>query len=182
MQVGKLVLQKVKISKYFGKILICFGIFLASPLSVPVKSREYSGIVSQVEIEKEAECIREALWFESRDQGLEGMKAVLSVIHNRKQAKGFPSTYCGVIHAKMQFSYRLHLPAGVGLKIHPQNSLDKEILEDISLLAHKVVTGKFKPVLEPNVLWYAHVKVKNHWTRKYKRVIVLNQHAFYKES
>jgi spore germination cell wall hydrolase CwlJ-like protein len=59
--------------------------------------------------EKEAEknCLKNALWYEAGNQSLYGIEAVAAVIHNRKMHPDYPSTYCGVIQQKSQFSYTL---------------------------------------------------------------------------
>ena len=169
------------IGKYFGKILICFGIFLASPLSVPVKSREYSGIVSQVEIEKERECLISALYAEARSEPEEGIRAVLTVIKNRKNHKNYPDTFCKVIHQPKQFSYLNNLRTGERVLVKPVQALDKEKHRLISSMVDEVLTGRFKPVLESSVLWYAHKDVKNHWTKRFVKVKIVQSHIFYKE-
>ena len=169
-------------TKFFAAISFSFLILFPQSLSIPAKNREHSGIVEQVEWNNEIQCLKEVLWFEARGESVEGIKAVLSVIHNRKKARGFPSTYCGVVHDKYQFSYRNHLPPGVGLKIHAQNPLDKEALDLVSLLAIEAATGKFKPTLEAKVLWYTKLKIKKPWMKKMQVVAVVSNHKFLKES
>ncbi len=50
--------------------------------------------------DQEWNCLREAIYFESRGEDLPGQFAVAEVILNRVEAAGFPKTVCGVVHAK----------------------------------------------------------------------------------
>ncbi len=58
----------------------------------------------------EIDCLAEALYFEARGTGLEGLRAVGEVIVNRKNDPRFPDTICGVVdqrhNGSCQFSYR----------------------------------------------------------------------------
>jgi spore germination cell wall hydrolase CwlJ-like protein len=46
------------------------------------------------------DCLREAIYFESRGEDIQGQVAVGEVVLNRVDAAGFPKTVCGVVHAK----------------------------------------------------------------------------------
>lgn len=167
---------------FLWPFLFCFLISIPSSLSVPMKSRESSGIVLHLEEQqKELRCIRSALWHEARGEPEEGIRAVMSVIYNRKKHKNYPSTFCGVILQPMQFS-AFNQDKGLATRgLKPVRELDKKAHALVAYIANEAVLGRFKPVLEPSVLFYAHVKVKNKWTRKFDRVIVLGNHSFYKE-
>lgn len=167
---------------FLWPFLFCFLISIPSSLSVPVKGRESSGIVLFTEVyTKEVQCLREAAWFEAANQPEEGIRAVLQVIKNRKEAKGFPSSFCGVVQQPKQFSYRNDLLPGQIKHIKIKNSLDKEVLERIHYLSELTVQGSLRNDLPEGTLYYAHKKVKNHWTTRFKRVKVIASHVFYKE-
>jgi len=166
------------IGKYFGKILICFGIFAWQPLSIPVKSRESSGVVFGDSYQKEHSCIVAALYEESRGEPEEGQRAVMQVILNRKNHKSFPSTFCSVIKQKGQFSF---VGKNQNLVIKPLKALDKEVHAKVASIAHEALQGRFEEVLDRDVLYYAHIKVKNHWTRRFVKVKIVQSHVFYKE-
>ncbi|NBZ88939.1 cell wall hydrolase [Stagnihabitans tardus] len=46
------------------------------------------------------DCLREAIYFESRGEGLTGQFAVAEVILNRVDSAGFPKTVCGVVNSR----------------------------------------------------------------------------------
>ena len=154
---------------------------VASLLSIPSKSRESGGVVISEQHNKEFICIANALYLETRSEPEEGIRAVMSVIYNRKNAKGYPSTFCGVILQDKQFSAFNSDKSLATKPLKPIRELDKEAYRKVSSVAQEAVQGAFKPVLEEDVLHYAHVRIKNKWTRKFTRVIVLGNHSFYKE-
>ena len=130
---------------------------------------------------KEFRCLVNTLYAEARGEPEEGIRAVMSVIYNRKKAKGYPSTFCGVILQDKQFSAFNSDKSLATKPLKPIRELDKEAYRKVSSVAQEAVQGAFKPVLDEGVLHYAHVKIKNKWTKKFERVIVLGNHSFYKE-
>lgn len=161
--------------------IFILGISFPSFLSIPSKSRESGGVVVSEYYNKELLCLKSVLWHEARGEPEEGIRAVMSVIYNRKKAKGYPNTFCGVILQDKQFS-AFNSDKNLATKpLKPIRELDKEAYRKVSSVAQEAVQGAFKPVLDEDVLHYAHTKVKNKWTRKFERVIVLGNHSFYKE-
>jgi N-acetylmuramoyl-L-alanine amidase len=126
-------------------------------------------------------CMVEALWFEARNDNEIGKRAVATVIINRVQSPRFSNTICGVIQQHMQFSYRNRLKNRKAiLQPKPQPS-EKTKLEMIKSIAYEVASGKFKPVLPSNVLWYHTYSVNPVWNRKMKAVMLPgSKHVFLK--
>src|SRR3546814_7995264 len=56
-------------------------------------------------IDPELRCLAGAVYFESRGESLAGQLAVAHVIINRAESGRFPSSYCGVVHQRSQFSF-----------------------------------------------------------------------------
>jgi len=54
---------------------------------------------------KDMHCLAGAIYFESKGEPLEGQLAVGRVIVNRALSGRFPSTYCGVVYQRSQFSF-----------------------------------------------------------------------------
>lgn len=161
--------------------ILILGISFPSLLSIPSKSRESGGIVLSEYHNKEFMCLANTLYAEARGEPEEGIRAVMSVIYNRKKAKGYPSTFCGVILQDKQFSAFNEDKSLATKPLKPIRELDKEAYRKVSSVAQEAVQGAFKPVLDEDVLWYAHLKVKNYWTSRMKVVIVHGRHVFYKE-
>ncbi len=164
--------------------LFLFIILISSPslLSIHTKGRESGGIVlDSKEYNKEFLCIKNALWHEARSEPEEGIRAVMSVIYNRKNHKNYPNTFCKVILQDKQFSAFNSNKSLATKRLKPVRELDKEAYRKVSSVAQEAVQGAFKPVLEEDVLHYAHVKIKNGWTKRMKVVKVEGSHIFYKE-
>jgi N-acetylmuramoyl-L-alanine amidase len=53
----------------------------------------------------EMECLAGAVYFESKGEALAGQLAVAEVVINRAKSGRFPSTLCGVVYQKSQFSF-----------------------------------------------------------------------------
>lgn len=53
----------------------------------------------------ELECLAGAIYFESKGEPLEGQLAVAEVVLNRTKSGKFPTTICGVVKQRHQFSF-----------------------------------------------------------------------------
>ncbi|WP_188771713.1 cell wall hydrolase [Novosphingobium endophyticum] len=56
-------------------------------------------------LDEQMRCLAGAIYFEARGESLEGQLAVGRVIINRTESGRFPSTYCGVVYQRSQFSF-----------------------------------------------------------------------------
>lgn len=161
--------------------IFILGISFPSFLSIPSKSRESGGIViGTTQYKKEVQCLTEAAYHEAANQPEEGIRAVLQVIKNRKEAKGFPSSFCGVVQQPKQFSYRNDLHPGQMKPIKIKNSLDKEVLERIHYLSKLTAQGILRNDLPEGTLYYVKVGVRTKWMNKMQRVAVIDKHVFMK--
>ena len=168
------------ILKFLVAFCVSFLVLFPAALDVPVKSREHSGVVTQSQ-EAELLCLKSVLYHEARGEPEEGIRAVMSVIYNRKNSKHYPDTFCGVILQDKQFS-AFNSNKGLATKpLKPVREADIAAYTKVAGIAQEALLGTFKPVLDPSVMHYAHFRVKNHWTKKYKKVKVAGKHVFYKE-
>lgn len=161
-----------------------FIILISSPslLSIPTKGRESGGIVlDSKEYTKELTCLINTLYAEARSEPEEGIRAVMSVIYNRKNHKNYPNTFCKVILQDKQFSAFNQDKSLATKRLKPVKGLDEEAYTKVAGIAQEAVVGAFKPVLEPSVLHYTHVRVKNYWTKRMQAVKIAGRHVFYKE-
>ena len=74
----------------------------ARPKSLSELVNAYSG--AQVP-DREFECLAGAIYFESKGEPLAGQLAVAEVIINRAKSGRFPTTLCGVVKQRGQFSF-----------------------------------------------------------------------------
>ena len=133
--------------------------------------------------EKAAEknCIKNALWYEAGNQSLYGIEAVASVIHNRKMHPDYPSSYCGVIHQKKQFSYTLLGKPDVEIVKANFRPMEAQAFQKVELVADKMIAGEFQPVLDSSVRFYAATYIKNYWTKTKAVAARIGGHIFYKD-
>ena len=133
--------------------------------------------------EKEAEknCLKNALWYEAGNQSLYGIEAVATVIHNRKMHPDYPSTYCGVIHQRKQFSYTLLGKPDVEIIKANFRPMEAKAYANVEEVAEKVISQEFKPVLDSSVRFYAHSSIKNYWTKTKAVAAKIGAHVFYKD-
>ncbi len=133
--------------------------------------------------EKEAEknCLKNALWYEAGNQSLYGIEAVATVIHNRKMHPDYPSTYCGVIHQRKQFSYTLLGKPDVEIVKANFRPMEAKAYANVEEVAEKVISEEFEPVLDSSVRFYAHSSIKNYWTKTKAVAAKIGAHVFYKD-
>ena len=128
--------------------------------------------------QQEKQCLTAALFHEAKGEGLIGIKAVASVIENRKHNADYPGTYCKIIKQHRQFSFVLE-----GKPIHKLEQQvkpsEKEVFALVSSLAEQMLQGRFKPVLPARVLHYTTHAVRNQWTQKMQVVAKVGNHRFY---
>ena len=180
---GMMMVTQLKSKLQISWLIFIFilGISFPSFLSIPSKSRESGGVVLSEYHNKEFRCLVNTLYAEARGEPEEGIRAVMSVIYNRKKAKGYPSTFCGVILQDKQFSAFNSDKSLATKPLKPIRELDKEAYRKVSSVAQEAVQGAFKPVLDEDVLHYAKTSVRNHWTKRMKVVKIVSSHKFLKE-
>ncbi len=64
-----------------------------------------SDIAAPQEMTDEMRCLAGAVYFEARGEPLAGQLAVAQVVINRSGSNRFPSSYCGVVYQRAQFSF-----------------------------------------------------------------------------
>lgn len=82
---------------------------VAAEEAAPTLPANLSGLVAHFAgtspRDSEMECLARAIYFEARGESLEGQLAVAEVIANRAESRRWPSTYCGVVKQRKQFSF-----------------------------------------------------------------------------
>jgi N-acetylmuramoyl-L-alanine amidase len=119
----------------------------------------------------ELECLATGIYFESKSEPLAGQLAVGQVIANRAQSGGrFPSTYCGVLFQRGQFSF-VH---GHSL---PHVSHDSRQWQTAVAVA-KIVDQGLKESAVGNALFFHARYVSPGW--HLKRVASIGNHVFFR--
>ena len=120
---------------------------------------------------RELECLAIGVYFESKSESLAGQLAVGKVIANRANSGGrFPSSYCGVLFQRGQFSF-IH---GRSLPSVPRSSRQWQTAVAIA----KIVDQDLKDSAAENALFFHARYVSPGW--RLKRVASIGNHVFYR--
>ena len=123
------------------------------------------------DVSEELSCLASAIYFESRNEPLDGQLAVGRVIVNRTKSGRFPASYCGVVKQPSQFSFVHHnkLPE---VKTASPN-WRKAVA--VARIAHE---GRWKNASEGALFFHA-TRVKPRWN-KAVQVARIENHLFYR--
>ena len=120
---------------------------------------------------REMECLATGIYFESKSEPLTGQLAVGHVIANRAKSNGrFPSTYCGVLFQRGQFSFI----RGKSLPSVPKSSKQWKTAVAIA----KIVAKDLKQSGVGKALFFHARHVSPKW--RLKRVASIGNHIFYR--
>ena len=119
---------------------------------------------------RELECLAGAIYFESKSESLQGQLAVGHVIANRAKSGRFPSSYCGVVFQRSQFSFvrGRSMPAIARGGMQWKNAVAIARIVDQQL--HESPIGK--------ALFFHARRVSPGW--RLTRVATLGNHVFYR--
>ncbi len=120
---------------------------------------------------RELECLATGIYYESKSEPLAGQLAVGQVIANRADSHGrFPSSYCGVLFQRGQFSF-VH---GHRLPTAPRASRQWQTAVAIA----KIVDRDLKESSAAGALFFHARYVSPGW--RLKRVASIGNHVFYR--
>ena len=120
---------------------------------------------------RELECLAVGIYFESKSEPISGQLAVGEVIANRANSRGrFPSSYCGVLFQRSQFSFI----RGRSLPSVPRASRQWSTAVAIA----KIVDQQLKSSAAQKALFFHARRVSPGWNLK--RVASIGNHIFYR--
>lgn len=116
--------------------------------------------------EDEFSCLWKAIYTEARNQSFEGQKAIGHVIINRLFSGEYSSNVCNIVRQKNQFA------------------LAKKIEDkDAAFVAIKAANQTLQELdTIRGSLYFHHRDWRPEWTRKFKKVMTIGDHYFYRES
>lgn len=127
-------------------------------------------------------CIAEAIYFEARNQSIDGQYAVAHVVLNRTNHPDFPDNPCDVIRQgeylgthpirnRCQFSYYCD-----GLK---ETIRDPEAWGNAVIEAAAVYAGII-PDMTKGAIYYHSTSVSPNWAKSFTIVAKIDEHIFYR--
>jgi spore germination cell wall hydrolase CwlJ-like protein len=124
---------------------------------------------SDLDADRELECLAAAVYYESKGEPLEGQLAVAHVILNRAASGRFVSSVCGVVAQPGQFSFVHH-----GKVPTPGNSAQWRLAVAVAKVAENDLWGN--PA--PEALYFHARRVHASW--RMTKVAALGNHIFYR--
>ncbi|MBB5684080.1 spore germination cell wall hydrolase CwlJ-like protein [Sphingobium boeckii] len=118
----------------------------------------------------EEECLAGAVYFESRNESLEGQHAVADVVINRAESGRFPSSICGVVYQPSQFSF----VRGGRMPAINRTSID---WREAVAVARVAMDDDWQSAA-PKALFFHATRVSPGW--RLKRVATVGNHVFYR--
>ena len=119
---------------------------------------------------REIECMASAIFFEAKSETLAGQLAVGRVIAARANSGRFPSTYCGVVFQRSQFSFI----RGGAMPVINRTSAAWQRAVKIALIADK---GAWQSPVEGALFFHA-ARVSPSWGKA--RMARVDNHVFYR--
>ena len=123
-------------------------------------------------LDEEANCLATAVYFESRGEPLEGQLAVARVVINRAASGRYPTSWCGVVKQKAQFSF-------VRDGLFPRVDTESDSWRKAQAIA-RIAARNAMSILPTDVLWYHANYVAPSWRRNLRQVQRLGAHIFYR--
>jgi len=119
---------------------------------------------------RELECLAVGVYFEAKSESLAGQLAVGQVIANRASSGRFPSSYCGVLFQRSQFSF-------VRGRSYPTVARGSRQWQNAVAIA-KIVDQDLQDSAVPNALFFHAKRVQPRW--RLTRVGSVGNHVFYR--
>lgn len=121
------------------------------------------------------ECLVAAIFFEARDQPLEGQFAVADVILNRVESSRWPDNICDVVYQPKQFSFTHDGMSDNPLK-YLDNNIEKQAYKTALDVAIAVDNGNRIGLTSTH---YHTVDVDPYWNKHYRKDGTIGDHTFY---
>lgn len=118
----------------------------------------------------ETDCLARAVYYESKGEPLAGQLTVADVVMNRAESGRFPSTICGVVRQRGQFSF-VH---GGHIPTPPEDSRDWHVAVAIAQIAMQDLADGSAP----DALFFHARSVHPGW--RLTRVASVGNHVFYR--
>jgi N-acetylmuramoyl-L-alanine amidase len=119
---------------------------------------------------RELECLAVGVYFEAKSEPLAGQLAVGQVIANRASSGRFPSSYCGVLFQRSQFSF-------VRGRSYPAIARGSRQWQNAVAIA-KIVDQDLQDSSVPTALFFHAKRVQPRW--RLTRVGSVGNHVFYR--
>ncbi len=118
------------------------------------------------------QCLKTALYFESRGESLKGQFAVAEVILNRVDSPVYPKSVCGVVKQGCQFSFTCDGRSDV---------MSDSVSADRAGRIAKALLDGAPRALTQGATHFHTVNVSPSWARRFPRTASIGAHLFYRQ-
>jgi N-acetylmuramoyl-L-alanine amidase len=167
-----------KLHRILGIILKTLTLISVTSCGVLPSSTSSTDV--QTEYHQELSCLTELLFYEARGTGTKGMAAVATVVKNRTNLKGFPSTYCGVSKQHRQFSF--HQDKHIQYINKNPYSMDTAAFTLAGTVAYLTLNDRLVAPFGGSTAYYHTPEVKPSWAKRMKVVLKDKWHIFYTDN
>ena len=122
-------------------------------------------------VDSELACLAGAIYYESKGEPLSGQLAVANVIMNRVESGRFPSTICGVVTQRGQFSFVRHGDI-------PPIDHSRKAYRTAIAVAQIAMAKDWKKDPAPDALFFHAKRVRPGWGKA--EVATIGHHVFYR--
>ncbi|RVQ67739.1 cell wall hydrolase [Croceicoccus ponticola] len=123
-------------------------------------------------LDEQLRCLAGAIYFESKGEPLAGQLAVGRVIVARAESGRFPSSYCGVVYQRSQFSF---VRGGKMPSINTSSNAWQKA-KKLAMIAHE---GAWESAAEGALFFHARY-VSPRWKNRMTRLAQIDNHIFYR--
>lgn len=121
---------------------------------------------------RDISCLAKNIYFEARNQSIEGQKAVAFVVLNRVNSLSYPNSVCEVISQDRQFSWTRD-----GRSNQPKDLKSFKIATAMAIYVYNKY-GKIKDPTKGAIMYHANY-VQPYWSSYYKLSAIIGDHIFY---
>ena len=121
------------------------------------------------------ECLIAVVFFEARDQPVQGQFAVAEVVMNRVESDRWPNGICEVVFQNKQFSFTHDGKSDNPLK-YLHNDMEKRAYLIAKSVARGVVIGEKIGISSTH---YHRTDVSPYWAKHYRKDGQVGEHIFY---
>jgi spore germination cell wall hydrolase CwlJ-like protein len=119
------------------------------------------------------QCLRKAIYFESRGESIKGQVAVAEVILNRVDSRRFPNSVCGVVNQGCQFSYTCDG--------NSDNMRERGAIDRAGRIARLMLDGAPR-ALTAGATYFHTTGSRPSWARRFDRTASIGAHLFYRQN
>ena len=122
------------------------------------------------------ECLAVAIFFEARDQPIEGQYAVAEVVMNRVEDPRWPNTICGVVFQRKQFSFTHDGKSDRMEKYTKNDAIEWRAMLQARTIAKQIFDEGYTEMTSTH---YHALSVSPSWAKEYLKDGRIGDHIFY---